>query len=244
MVGTFDSIYLRADKRVCVSVKYNDYVTGDVEYKVIDVTNQLKSMYKNVKFNEKFIERIEKKILLTLGQNNVSIENSEENFFNMIQTFNKQYSPVIITPNNIKFGEPLKVESTIIGFKRNKPGNNFPLSGIKAECVIGLELPSYFNVTGEINIDVFNKECIANDSKTETAYVDVDSEFKFIYDELKQGKCNAEKFLGKNGKLVNKKEIYKIIAKLVLGKTIILEYDEYYGYTIWKLLILIIDENY
>jgi hypothetical protein len=50
--------------------------------------------------------------------------------------------------------------------------------------------------------------------------------------------------LKENGKLVKRQEVYKRIAENALGKTLILEYDEYVGYSIWESLIYFIDENY
>lgn len=245
IAGTLDSVCVRGDdKRVFLVVEVDDIMMGMPQCISVDITSDLEAIYQNVEFDKDFVKRIEKKLKLTLGKTLISLRYSKEQNWTLSKPLNQIYSPVLLTPDKVKFGDPLNVKGVAIGFKRLRQGKDFPMAGLFVQCVIGQEPPKCFSVKKELNIDVIDKEIDSSSSKLEIAYIDVDSDFDFIYNEIRSNRCSREKFLKENGKLVKRQEVYKRIAENALGKTLILEYDEYVGYSIWESLIYFIDENY
>lgn len=243
LYGTLDSVIMRdSDKQILLVVEVQDDIMEMPQHVSVDVTSDLGEIYKGVEFDKAFVKRIEKKLKLTSSKQLISIYLNDKNEWKLHTSLKFLYSPVLLTPDKVKFGDPLVIKATLVSFKRLKEGKDFPMSGLLAQCIIaGKELPEVI-VKDKVEIEVIDKAVYADDSTD--AYVDLDYEFDFIYNELKANKCCRDNFTNEKDKLVKRQEVYNRIAKTLLGKTITLEYDEHFGYSIWDLLIYLIDEDY
>lgn len=242
---TLDSFWVReSDKRIFLVASFYDDFIGMQQHVSVDVTDELKSIYQGVDFDKEFVKRIEKKVKLSLKNNDITLSYAGEYNWKLAEPLTQLYSPVQLTPDRVKFGDPLVLNATLLGFKRQREGKNFPMSGLLAQCIIGNQSIIPCTDSTKVQIDVVDKQQSVNGTDAEIVYVDVDGEFDFIYNELRSNKCSREKFVSSSGRLYKREEIYNRIAKMLLGKNITLEYDEHFGYSIWDLLIYTIDETY
>lgn len=242
---TLDSFWFReSDKRIFVVAGFYDDFIDMQQHVSVDVTDELQEIYQGVEFDKEFVKKIEKKLKLSLKNNSITLSYAGEYNWKLDKSLKELYSPVQLTPDKVKFGDPLVLNATILGFKRQREGKNFPMAGLLAQCIIGNQSIVSCNDSDKVQIDVLDKQECQDTMDTEIVYVDVDSEFDFIYNELKSNKCSRERFVGESGKLYKREEIYNRIAKMLIGKKITLEYDEHFGYSVWDLLVYAIDKNY
>lgn len=242
---TLDSFWFReSDGRIFLVASFYDDFMEMQQHVSIDVTDELNDIYQGVEFDKEFVKRIEKKIKLTLKNDHITLSYAGEYNWKLEKPLKSLYSPVQLTPDKVKFGDPLVLNATVIGFKRQREGKSFPMAGLLAQCIIGNHSISSITNLDKVQIDVLNIQQDTDNADAEIVYIDVDSEFDFIYSELKANKCNRQKFVSDTGKLCKKEEIYNRAAKMLIGKNITLEYDEHFGYSVWDLLIYTIDGSY
>lgn len=241
--GKFDSLYLReSDNRVFIVVEiYDDYMEMP-QHVAVDVTDELEEIYKEM--DKIFVKKIEKKLKHTFKNKTLYLKYFMCGNYILATPLKELYSPVTLTPDKVKFGDPLKLKATVMNFRREDEGEGFPLAGILAECIIGDLRISCCKGIDHSDVDVFYDTVYSDEVELEIAYVDVDAEFEHIYNELLAFRCNRTDFVGKKNRLLSKQEVYNIIANKLLGQVITLEYDEYYGYSVWDYLIYTIDKNY
>lgn len=243
--GKLDSFYFReSDKRVILGIEYYDDLMDMLEHITTDVTDELQEIYQGIELDRDFVKRVEKKLKLTLQDQSIMIKRVLPYSWELVESLRNLYSPVTLTENKIKFGDPLKIKATVVNFKRVEEGEGFPLAGILAECIIGDFKAPKFKGSTELDMDVFDSKADLSGVVLDVAYVDVDAEFEHIYNELLAHRCDRSDFVDEKNRLLKRQAVYNIIANKLLGKEITLEYDEYYGYSVWDMLIYIIDENY
>lgn len=260
--GTFKSLEIKK-KGGIQKIYLNVNTTGDIVLVPIDITQDLQRIYyqtkpptqefkskagRNFKFDDKhsiifspdFIERLEKKISLSVGESEIELKYLPGVGWNLSDL----YKPTRITDGGYKDDVVFTLPAKLVAFRRFKEGEMVPFTGIYAKFVVDVE--DSFNAEGILdnNLGILSEDTTTEYEDKEVVYINVDEEFALIYKEVKAGRCDPSKFIDEKSNALRKHEIYGKLLKELIGKNIQIEYDEYSGYEIWEALIFFIDENY
>ena len=188
-----------------------DFICFDADQQPLNISvpiyEQLHHIYRNVSFTEKFVKRLEYKLKLTLRMKSANLTFVREDEEWRLQTsLCEIYDPVTLTHDCIKIGDnPLTIEGKIL--------NIFSSNG---KCFLVC-------LVGKINLE-------SNELLQRLEIITITEEVNSIYyDRGAKKRCRDMLKI----KFKNKKDFSNALDKYLEGKTLRLEYDEHYGYSLW-----------
>jgi len=176
---------------------------------VAPIHEQINEIYRN-KITKEFLERLIYKLKLTMRLKSAKMTFVKENGIWLLQTeFIEIYDLVILSPDGTKMGDdPLTIEGKVSKISSFK-------GKILLECLIK-------EIDSETNDFVENVKTIT-----------ITKEINAIFND-KELKDNFREALYIKGK--SKKAFIEGLSQNLEGRTLAIEYDEHYGYTLWTVL--------
>jgi len=176
---------------------------------VAPIHEQINEIYRN-KITKNFLERLIYKLKLTMRLKSAKMTFVKENGIWLLQTeFIEIYDLVILSPDGTKMGDdPLTIEGKVSKISSFK-------GKILLECLIK-------EIDSETNDFVENVKTIT-----------ITKEINAIFND-KELKDNFREALYIKGK--SKKAFIEGLSQNLEGRTLAIEYDEHYGYTLWTVL--------
>lgn len=219
-------LYLTSNKRMTYGGFIFKDSKGRMKEILVPVYWQIRDIYTQTKLTQDFINKLEYKIRLSLMSKPVDLifKSLGKGEWCLLTPFKDIYEPITITHDGIKMGDNPTIINSVVQRVTSYEGKIF------LECTVKELAPrSDYLIRNKIrNIKPCSDFTIRKLKK-----IDITKDFNSIYKDVEVRKKFKDLLKIKGD---SKKRFISALSLYLEGKIIALEYDEHYGYTLWKIL--------